>query len=479
MPTSDATAQRITASIQRCKPSLVGLLMMLSDMAAFFLGAFVAVAVRYYLEGQFEPVTYWRLWPMLMLCVLTYAALGLYPGLLMTAPDELKKSFWGTSLVLLGFGAGAFMTRDSELYSRAALLGAFVLIITLVPVLRMLARRAFSHRAWWGRPVVIFGPREQARAVVRHLEARPRIGLRPVAIVSRQEPPEDIDGLPALSEDEATQALRGKTSLAYAIITTDGLHKDRLHTMAEDLSQHYKRIILIPDSLTHSTLWATALDIGGIVGLMTHQKLLDPWRQHTKRAMDLLLTLLAAPLLIPLTAAFALAIVLDTPGPVFHRQQRIGSGGKAIRIWKFRTMVKNADTILDEYLERNPELRQEWEANHKLRNDPRITRVGRFLRTTSLDELPQLWNVLRGELSLVGPRPIVDAEICKYDRCFELYRRVKPGLTGLWQISGRNDLTYDQRVDLDAYYIRNWSVWFDIYIILRTPLVVLQGLGAY
>jgi lipopolysaccharide/colanic/teichoic acid biosynthesis glycosyltransferase len=142
-------------------------------------------------------------------------------------------------------------------------------------------------------------------------------------------------------------------------------------------------------------------------------------------------------------------------------------------------MVPDADAVLTKYLETHPELKEEWLRDQKLRNDPRITRTGRFLRKTSLDELPQLWNVLRGEMSLVGPRPIVEAEIERYGANFALYTRVLPGLTGLWQVSGRNDTTYPERVALDSYYVRNWSVWLDLYILARTVWVVLAGKGAY
>jgi lipopolysaccharide/colanic/teichoic acid biosynthesis glycosyltransferase len=141
-------------------------------------------------------------------------------------------------------------------------------------------------------------------------------------------------------------------------------------------------------------------------------------------------------------------------------------------------MVPDADQVLGEYLAKSPELRREWEAKHKLQHDPRITRVGRFLRKTSLDELPQIWNVITGDLSLIGPRPIVEEEIKRYKKAFRLYEKVRPGITGLWQISGRNNTTYDQRVDLDTYYVRNWSIWFDIYILAMTPAAVIKGNGA-
>jgi Undecaprenyl-phosphate galactose phosphotransferase WbaP len=162
-----------------------------------------------------------------------------------------------------------------------------------------------------------------------------------------------------------------------------------------------------------------------------------------------------------------------------YRQERIGKGGKKFSIWKFRTMVEDADEILRHYLEKHPELSREWNETHKLKNDPRVTVIGKFLRRFSMDEYPQLLNVLQGDMSLVGPRPIVDEEVTYYQQSFQLYKRVKPGLTGLWQVSGRNDTSYDQRVRLDLYYVNNWSVWLDILILAKTVKAVLVGKGAY
>jgi Undecaprenyl-phosphate galactose phosphotransferase WbaP len=182
---------------------------------------------------------------------------------------------------------------------------------------------------------------------------------------------------------------------------------------------------------------------------------------------------------LPLGLLIALAIVLDSRGPVFFRHTRLGRGRRPFRLWKFRTMVVAGDALFQEYLERNPELAREWRLTHKLRSDPRVTRVGRFLRKTSLDELPQLWNVLRGDMSMVGPRPIVGEEVAKYGPAFALYSQVSPGLTGLWQVSGRNDTHYRRRVELDSHYIRHWTPWLDGRILLQTVLVVLRGHGAY
>ncbi len=198
-----------------------------------------------------------------------------------------------------------------------------------------------------------------------------------------------------------------------------------------------------------------------------------------KRTMDLTLTTLVAVVAAPIMLLLAVAIKLTSRGPIFYCQKRIGQHGQHFYAWKMRTMVVNADKVLQSYLDKHPELREEWERDHKLKNDPRVTLVGRFLRKTSLDELPQIWNVLRGDMSLVGPRPIVDDEIEKYGDTFNRYKRVLPGITGLWQVSGRNNTTYQQRVDFDDYYVQHWSVRFDLYILLRTVRTVLLREGAY
>jgi Undecaprenyl-phosphate galactose phosphotransferase WbaP len=207
--------------------------------------------------------------------------------------------------------------------------------------------------------------------------------------------------------------------------------------------------------------------------------LLSPATQRTKRILDLVCVCLLGAVAILPEVLIAIAIVLDSRGPVFFKHTRVGKGRRTIRIWKFRSMVKDADTRLAQYLKDNPIQAAEWARTHKLRDDPRVTRVGRFLRKTSLDELPQLWNILRGEMSMVGPRPIVSEEIAKYGSGFRVYAQVLPGLTGLWQVSGRNDTNYSRRVELDCHYIRHWNLAMEFRILLQTVRVVLLGHGAY
>lgn len=198
-----------------------------------------------------------------------------------------------------------------------------------------------------------------------------------------------------------------------------------------------------------------------------------------KRMFDLALVLSFAPFLAPLFAVIAALVKLSSKGPVFFRHGRVGQFGRPFNVWKFRTMHVHSEDVLQEYLRAHPEAEQEWKQSHKLRFDPRITRVGRILRKTSLDELPQLWNVLVGDMSLVGPRPIVKAEIAKYGERFFFYSCAKPGVTGLWQVSGRSRLSYDERTQLDERYVRQWRITFDLIILLRTVRMVFLADGAY
>jgi lipopolysaccharide/colanic/teichoic acid biosynthesis glycosyltransferase len=206
-------------------------------------------------------------------------------------------------------------------------------------------------------------------------------------------------------------------------------------------------------------------------------------REQVQRAVKRILDLAGAALALigcaPLFLAIALLIELETPGQVLFRQARIGADGRRFTLLKFRTMRAGAEERLEQLLERSPMLRKEYSARQKLARDPRLTRVGRLLRRCSLDELPQLWNVLMGDMSLVGPRPFLPEQRGLYGPAIHFYRQVRPGLTGLWQVSGRNELSFRERVELDVDYVVHWSLWLDLVILLRTPRAVLTQRGAY
>jgi Undecaprenyl-phosphate galactose phosphotransferase WbaP len=334
----------------------------------------------------------------------------------------------------------------------------------------------------WGEPVAIVGYGPQGQKITEFLLNNLRFGLRPVVIV---------DGFDDHEEDESPiPGVRFQKNIAPAnSFQNDGIKTAILIVpeMPEQLQMEvvneqrfgFKRLILISDLSWIGSVGVVPYDLEGFLGLEVRQNLFSTWQQIAKRALDVSLVFILSPILLPLIGFIALAICLDSRGPIFYGHERIGKDRKKVKVWKFRTMIQYADEKLTKYLVQHPELRAEWEATQKLKNDPRVTRVGRFLRKSSLDELPQVWNILKGEMSLVGPRPIVEDEVKHYGYVFKLYTRVRPGLTGLWQVSGRNNVGYDMRVRFDEYYVRNWSIWVDIYILLRTTWVVLQRDGAY
>ena len=244
------------------------------------------------------------------------------------------------------------------------------------------------------------------------------------------------------------------TSSALAMSDVDNLSSlPHIHILSE--------LTGLPDH------WARHQQIDGLTGIHLQQNLMLPLSRAMKRAMDVVLALLGGLVLLPLLFYIAIAVKLSSRGPVLFANDRIGRDGKRFKMWKFRSMFINSDAVLDDHFEANPDQREEWETNLKLKYDPRITRIGRFIRATSLDELPQLWNVITGDMSLVGPRPILLEEQARYGEYFRLYTSVSPGITGLWQVSGRSNTSYEERLQLVAYYVHNWSLWLDIYLLLR------------
>lgn len=451
-----------------------------SDLLGLGVAALISVYVRFILDGQFQLPLYWQLLPLMGLFTVAYAAVGLYPGVAISPVDELRWVTVSTSLVYFVLGSTIFLRREGEVYSRGIFLLAWLLSIGLVLAGRALTRYFFAQKRWWGYPVMVLGAGKTGEMVVRTLQQRPRIGLKPVVVLDdNPEKHGSLHNVPVLGGVELAPVLAKARKIPYAIVAMPGVSRDRLLQILEQYGQTFAHLLIIPDLFGFSSLWVEAKDMGGILGLEVRQQLLLPGPRLAKFLIDRLITLMGGLFVLPFIILIALLIRIDSPGPVLYGQIRIGQNGESFKAWKFRSMVKNADRTLESYLDTHPELRESWERDQKLRNDPRITRVGRFLRQTSLDELPQLWNILRGEMSLVGPRPIVDEEIQRYGEKFGLYTKVTPGLTGLWQVSGRNNLTYEERVSLDAYYVRNWSVWLDLYILIRTVWVVISGEGAY
>jgi Undecaprenyl-phosphate galactose phosphotransferase WbaP len=406
--------------------------------------------VRFYLE----------VFPGLTLFVAAFAIHGLYPGVLLHPAEEIRRVFHCVSIVFLLVLCTTFLWHNAESYSRSIVMVTWALGAPAVLLARKVARQTLSRCGWWGVPAVVFGSGASAKRILNALRNR-ELGVRVTAVVSS-----DFSYLP-------------RNGTAHYAILAEPPSKVALHHMIQDQCKGFRQVLLVPDIQGICSLGISARDIGGEIGFEVPQRLFHRSAGIMKRAIDLILTLPGLIVLSPIFLLIAVAIKLTSRGPVFYGHTRHGRDGKTFNALKFRTMFQNGESMLLEHFQKHPEKLPAWHCDQKLKRDPRVTPVGRWLRRYSLDEFPQLCNVLLGQMSLVGPRPIVSAEVLKYGRGYDLYSRVRPGITGLWQVSGRNNTTYPERVAFDEYYVRNWSVWLDTYILIRTVRAVFCAEGAY
>ena len=245
------------------------------------------------------------------------------------------------------------------------------------------------------------------------------------------------------------------------------------------INSYFRYTMNIPRMQELNTISSNVRDFGGALGFASTHNLTFGFSLFIKRCVDIFLLLISSPVTIPLVLIVSILVKCTSKGPVFYGHKRIGRNGKEFKCWKFRSMAIDADKQLEKILAENPKMREEWERDRKFTDDPRVTKIGKILRKTSIDEIPQFFNVLTGEMSFIGPRPVTKPELEKYGSKADYVLTVKPGLSGMWQISGRSDTGYEERITLDSYYIQNWSVWLDLWIIIKTIYVVLKGKGAY
>lgn len=470
---SSAGAGPGAAPYLRARQLLNALALSLGDLLGLGLGLTLAAALHPALLDGDAP-----LWAggMLVVWLLGAHALRLIPGWGVGPPDELRRLF---SLTLMVYASTATELWLVLGYGGAELAwlglgGAASWVLTAL--LRLAVRRLMVRAGLWGVPVVVYGGAPAGRLLVATLREHPTYGYRPVGLFDDAPRPAGLPPeVPVLGPTSGTAA-----GVPVAVVALDGAAREQVLALLEGPLRAYPRVVIVPDLFEVESLWMTTCDFSGVLGLEVRRPLLSPLARAAKRGLDLGCVLLAAPLWVPLCAVIALAIRLEGRAGALFLQPRVGLNGEVFTAWKFRTMRPGADELLRVTLEEDPELRREWETTFKLRRDPRITRLGALLRRTSLDELPQLMNVLRGQMSLVGPRPLPAYHHRELSRPAQLLReRVRPGMTGLWQVSGRSASGNAGMERWDPYYVRNWSPWLDLVIVLRTVQVVLRGTGAY
>lgn len=420
-----------------------------------------------------------------MAWVLTmHQAAGLYQDMRgRSLVSEIFKITNATSNAVLLIMALSFLIRPL-VFSRLLIIQAAFINVFLQLVWRMALRslRNTLHRRGIGvEQVLVVGCREAGRYVIRTIVARPDLGYKLVGFVD--DDPElggkDLGRVPALGAIKNIPKIVKKEHVDLVILTLPW--DEQRHAMEVMQNHALKKIsvLTVPD-LYQLNLSQVQVEMLGGLPLLGRQKEGEISRRNLvlKRALDIIVTALLLPFALPIMGLAALAIRLDTPGPILFYQRRVGLNGQLFEMVKFRSMVEGAEQQHDEVIGLNEDDPEGYKRKYK-DADPRITRVGRFIRRTSIDELPQLFNVLRGEMSLVGPRPALPKEVELYKPWHRQRLMVRPGLTGLWQVSGRSEIPFEEKCLLDIYYIENWSIGLDLQILIQTAPQILFGTGAY
>jgi undecaprenyl-phosphate galactose phosphotransferase len=379
----------------------------------------------------------------------------------------------------------AYLTKTQ--FSRAWFVSAWCLALVALPLARVLTKRLLSHLGRWQQATVILGTGQNAQEAAKALRSEPLMGLEPVAFLApKGEAPREaaieVDGrrLEVLAAADDLEAALERLDRPHLIVALEADSLLPYQGLLQRLFARYPDMSIVPPlrGLPLYGMEMTHFFSHEVLMLSARNNLARPVPRLLKRLFDVVGAAALLALLAPLFAYLSWRI-RQTGGAAIFSHQRVGRYGRAFGCLKFRTMVPDAEIVLRRFLEGDPQARVKWERDFKLKDDPRVTPIGALLRRTSLDELPQLWNVLKGEMSLVGPRPIIEEELQRYGDQVDYYLEARPGITGLWQISGRNDTTYEDRVALDCWYVRNWSLWYDLVILVKTISVVLQRRGAY
>lgn len=467
-----------------------GFILFIFDAISIFLSFGIAFFIVNLFDGpghnlNFHSFFYYTIYIPLILMV--FGSAGMYPGIMISPTDEVRKfsvcSFFcfmgiASSVVISGLKDFEFtlnyLKQDSNsIVIFCVFLLAFVVATILLPGIREVARNLFAKCSFWGVPCVIYSSGSSADTIINRLIKNRAFGYHPAIIINDNPTSDFYNGIPVFTPDnEEVNKIIRKKNIKVALFCD--YKSDVTKAMIS-----YRYTIQIKKNPGVSTSTQHIKDIAGIIGFASTHNLTFKTCLFAKRLMDIFVVLLFSPVLIPLFLLIIFFVKVTSKGPAFYGHKRVGKNGKEFKCWKFRSMCIDSQEQLEKILATDPVRRAEWEKDRKFTDDPRVTKFGKFLRKTSLDELPQLINVLTGEMSLVGPRPVTEGELSKYGDQKDFVLQVTPGLTGMWQISGRSDTGYEERVTFDAYYIQNWSVWLDIWILIKTVWVVLKGKGAY
>ena len=471
---------------RRTSSALTATAMIIADLIGVMLSigaGFFIVKMYYAAIGNWAGFSFWAFvtyWPYLPIFVLLIWIMRLYPGIAL-APAEETRGFAIASLIAHGgINVSRYIQYDEINSVSAAFIFSFLFSIIILMVCRDIMHNLINLGKTKGIPAVVFGAGPTGRLAVDRMLKAKRVGYVPVLILDNDPAKGDFyRGIPIIHDTQLGPELVKRYNIKMAIVAMPNLDQAEMTQMINFSVSAFRYNVLIPDFFSINNIWMSVRDFDGVLGFATSHRLKMFWNLALKRFGDLVLVILGGLVILPFLLLIALAVKLSSPGPVLYGHKRLGLNGKHFKAYKFRSMVMDADKRLQDLLDADPRLKKEWESSHKLKDDPRVTKIGRILRRTSFDEFPQLINILKGDMSLVGPRPVTDPELEKYGENARRVLTVKPGLTGLWQVSGRSDTDYAERVSYDLYYLQSWSVWLDTWVLYRTIGVILKGKGAY
>lgn len=396
--------------------------------------------------------------------------------------ETVRQIFYAVLYALITCILALYFMQASMLASRLYVVLFGILALFNIYVVRYVLLKFLKTTNMFMKPVILIGAGKTAEIVLQFFEGDLGYRYRIVGLLDDDPISEELpQKFLLLGKVSDAEGIIRDSGVKTVIITAPGMDSARLEKLVAKIQPLVRDILFVPD------LMMLPLGHVGVEPFYTEKVFMLSIRNNlarrrnrlAKRVFDLIATICGGFLILPILLVLAVLVGIDNKGHIIFAHRRVGQNGKLFPCYKFQSMVPDAQKRLEEYLAKTPEARKEWEESFKLTNDPRVTKLGAFLRKTSLDELPQLWNVLMGDMSLVGPRPIVTKEIERYGDYIREYYMVPPGITGMWQVNGRSDTTYEERVAMDTWYVRNWSVWIDLVYLFKTVKTVFTGKGAY
>jgi Undecaprenyl-phosphate galactose phosphotransferase WbaP len=461
------------------------------DLVALYCSLFIAWIMRAEVIRIFSPdlpfilfsylhfVSFWWI-PVVFIFFIAYETLYTSNHPFWDETWHLVKSVTLASLMIFAIVS---LGRMSDRVSRLVLVSMWFSSLLLFPVFRLWGKKVLYEIGVWKERVLVLGAGNAGRLVMEGLKREKHMGFDVIGFLDDDSYKKGkfIQGKKIFGRVKYFPKCVKELGINTIIVAMPSLPPERLAALTASIQNYIPNTMIIPDlrgiALLNTDLFHLFREEIFLMNIKNNLK--SRTNRGLKMLFDIMVSVISIPFLLTAIGIIGLIIRLETPGPVIYSHERIGRKGRTFKCYKFRTMHRDAEEKLKEILDKDDEVRNEWESTWKIRGDPRITRVGRFLRKTSLDELPQIFNVLKGQMSLVGPRPYLPRERAEIEDNVKVICSARPGITGLWQVSGRSDTVYKYRVKLDAWYIMNWSLWLDIAIIFKTIRVVVKMEGAY